>query len=179
MSSNITLAITTLTLVSNVVFVLSVLAIILDKKIRKIVYVFVDKNILSLLFVTSLGALVGSLAYSNIVGFPPCELCWIQRIFIYPQALISFIAIVKKDKSVVDYLFPMSILGALVAFYHSLVHWGLNPGGLGCVAVGGECAKIYVSEYGYITIPFMSLTSFIYLLALISIYYLAKKEKNG
>lgn len=178
MQSNITLAITTLTLISNIVFVIGIGALILDKKLRKLVYAFVDKNILSLMFVTTLGALVGSLAYSNIVGFPPCELCWIQRIFIYPQAILTFVAIIKKDKGIVDYLLPLSVLGALVAFYHSLVHWGIGLGSLGCTTVGGECAKVYVLEYHYITIPFMALSAFAYLIALTTIFYLARNDRN-
>lgn len=179
MQSNITLAISTLILISNIVFVLGFFALVLDKKLRKFVYSLVDKNILSLIFITTLGALVGSLAYSNVVGFPPCELCWIQRIFIYPQAVLAFVAIIKKDKGIIDYLLPLSILGALVAFYHSLIHWGIGLGTLGCTSVGGECARVYVLEYHYITIPFMALSSFVYLIALSVIYYLSKKEKNG
>lgn len=179
MQSNITFAITTLTLISHIVFVVTILLIVLDKKFRKFIYNFVDKNILSLLFIASMGAFVGSLAYSNILGFPPCELCWIQRIFIYPQALLVFIAIIKKDKGIVDYLLPLSILGAVVAFYHSLVHWGIGLGTLGCTSVGGECARVYVLEYGYITIPFMAFTSFVYLIAISAIYYLARNERNG
>lgn len=179
MQSNITLAITTLTLISHIVFVVTILLLVIDIKFRKFVYNFVDKNILELLFITSLGALVGSLAYSNIVGFPPCELCWIQRIFIYPQALLVFVAIIKKDKGIVDYLLPLSILGAIVSFYHSLVHWGIGLGTLGCTSVGGECARVYVLEYGYITIPFMAFTSFAYMLAISAIYYLARNERNG
>src|SRR3990167_6009369 len=104
--NSITFVITTFTLVSNIVFVVVVFFLVAKKQFRGVVYDFVNKNVLPLLFVTSLAALIGSLSYSNIVGFPPCELCWIQRIFMYPQSLIALIAIIKKDKNIVDYLLP-------------------------------------------------------------------------
>jgi disulfide bond formation protein DsbB len=175
--SHITLVITTLTLLSNVLFVLFLIVLFLEQKFRMMVYAFVDKYVLNLLFVTSLGALVGSLLYSNIAGFPPCELCWIQRIFMYPQTVVAFLAMIKKDKNIVSYLFPLSILGGVVALYHSLVNWGIGGSLLACTATGGECARVYVLEYGYITIPFMALTSFVYLLTISLIYFKARNVR--
>ena len=61
---------------------------------NKMVDDFVYKNINWLLLLLSLAAVVGSLSFSEIVGFPPCELCWIQRIFMYPQAIIAFCALI-------------------------------------------------------------------------------------
>lgn len=94
----------------------------------------------------------------------------------YPQAILAFVAMIKKDKNIVDYLLPLSILGAIVSFYQSLVNWGLEGSLVGCTSVGGECARVYVLEYGYITIPFMAFTVFAYLIGLSIVYY---KSKNG
>ncbi len=148
---------------------------LVEGKFRAWIYSFVNKYVLELVFAASLSATLGSLAYSNIVGFPPCELCWFQRILMYPQALLSLMALIKKDKNIVSYLLPISVLGALVSFYHSLVHWGIGTSLLACTANGGECGKVYVLAYNYITIPFMSFTVFVYLIA-ISLIYL--KSKN-
>lgn len=171
-----TVFITTLTLVSNILFVLFVLAFSFDKNIRKFVISYVHKFVLEIIFAVSLGALVFSWWYSNFVNFPPCELCWIQRIFMYPQVLLSFIGILKKDKKIVEYMLPMTVIGSVVALYQSLVHWGIGGGFLACTTAGAECAKVYVLEYGYITIPFMALSSFVYLLTVSLIYYY--KTKN-
>lgn len=175
--NNMTFFITTLTLVSNILFILFILAITFDPNIRKFVFSYVHKFALELIFVTSLGALVFSVWYSNVINFPPCELCWIQRVFLYPQVLLSFIAIFKKDKKMIEYLLPMTVLGGLVALYHSLVHWGVGVGLLACTTTGAECAKVYVLEYGYITIPFMALSSFVYLLTISLVYY--HKSRNN
>ena len=94
----------------------------------------------------------------------------------YPQAILAFVAMVKKDKNIVHYLLPLSILGATVSFYQSLINWGFDGVLFGCTSVGGECTRVYVLEYGYITIPFMAFTVFAYLIGLSVIYY---KSKSG
>lgn len=175
--SNITAVVAFLTLLSNIVFVVVIISLYVRKDIKNYVYSFVNKYVLELIFFSSMSALVGSLLYSNVAGFPPCELCWIQRIFMYPQALLSFMAMIWKDKRMVTYLFPMSVLGGIVAFYHSLTNWGLEGTLLGCTSVGGECSRVYVLEYGYITIPFMALTTFAYLLLISVIYFKSTKER--
>src|SRR4051794_1776103 len=38
----------------------------------------------------------GSLYFSQVAGFIPCELCWVQRIAMYPLALILTIAAVRR-----------------------------------------------------------------------------------
>ena len=171
-----TFFITTLTLLSNIVFVGFILLFFFDKKVKALSFKYVEKYIVHILFVISLGAVVFSLVYSNVVGFPPCELCWIQRIFIYPQAILALVALTKKDKGIVTYLLPLSIIGGLIALFHSLTNWGIGSSFLSCTATGGACARVYVMEYGYITIPFMALSSFVYLIVVSLIYY---KAKNG
>ncbi len=175
MNSQLTTVVTTLALISNIAFVLGFLFFFTEKTFRHKVSKFVSKYVLELMLGVSCFALFGSLAYSNIIGFPPCELCWIQRIFMYPQVVLLFIAVWKKDKNIIEYLIPLSILGGIVALYHSLTHFGLGDGLVACTSTLGDCGKLYVFEYGYITIPFMSLTIFVYLLAISFIY---KKTRN-
>jgi len=176
LQNNISSIVAFFTLVSNLVFVAIVIGVWVNKNFKEKVFSFINKNILQILFVTTITAVVGSLAYSNIVGFPPCELCWAQRILLFPQALVFFMAMLKGDKSLIKYMLPLTFIGIAIAFYQSLAHWGFNSTLLDCTAIGGDCAKVYVLEYGYITIPFMSLTVFVYMAAL-SLVYL--KSRNG
>ncbi|MEQ1500287.1 MAG: disulfide bond formation protein B [Parcubacteria group bacterium] len=173
--SNINFVVTTLTLLSNIVFVGVIGFMFFDRKFKDLVFDFVNKHILKLIFVTSATAMIGSLVYSTVVGFPPCELCWIQRIFMFPQPILTLLAMRKKDKSIVDYLLVLSILGGAVALYHSLSNLGIGDGVVGCTSLAGDCAKLYVLEYGYITIPFMSFSIFAYLIGISIIYY---KSRN-
>ncbi|KND46781.1 MAG: disulfide bond formation protein DsbB [Parcubacteria bacterium C7867-006] len=179
--ANATSTIGFLTLLSNIIFVGVLVVILSHADSRKHLYNFVHKYILELLFFGILSAVVGSLVYSDIVGFLPCDLCWWQRIFMYPQLVIVALALYRKDKSIIDYLVPLSVMGAVLALYQSFVQWGFSFGVTGgCVAVGGECAKVYFTQYSYITIPFMSLTVFVYIIALKFVYYHKSwKLKNG
>lgn len=170
LQANATPIITFFTLVSNLVFFGILATMAFNKRFRACIVGFLDKYILHVLFTLTASAVVGSLVYSNIIGFPPCELCWTQRMLMYPQALVFLMAMYWKDTAVVKYVLPLSILGVIIAFYHSLAHWGFNSAILDCTAVGGDCAKVYVLEYGYITIPFMSLTVFVYMAVISAIY---------
>lgn len=157
------------TVISHVVFVLFLFLYVTSTEFKEGTQKIVKKYIDEIIFFFSLVALVGSLVYSNIVGFPPCDLCWVQRIFIYPQVAIAFVSTWRKEKLAVYYALPLSILGGLVALYHSYVLWG-GASIIPCTAEGGACSKIYVMEYGYVTIPVMALTTFIYLLTVSYIY---------
>src|SRR5690625_5914843 len=59
-----------------------------------------NETILMLIWIQALIATVGSLFYSEVMGYVPCDLCWIQRIFMYPLVIIYGIAALKKDLSV-------------------------------------------------------------------------------
>src|SRR5699024_12031322 len=66
-------------------------------------------------------ATVGSLYFSEIKGFAPCELCWIQRIFMYPLVIIYGVAALKKN---IDIALPgliLSGIGMFISAYHYLI----------------------------------------------------------
>ncbi len=170
-----------LTLISNLLFLVVLISIVLHAGTRVKLYNFIHKYILELLFWGVLSAVIGSLVYSEIVGFAPCDLCWWQRICMYPQVVLLLIAMIRKDRSIIDYLVPFSVAGALIALYQSFIQWGFSFGAAGgCAAIGGECAKVYFTSYSYITIPFMSFTVFMYVIALKFIYYHKSRHiKNG
>ncbi len=119
-------------------------------------------------FYTSLIATAGSLYYSEFLNYTPCELCWYQRIFMYVLPLIFGSAIIFNDKKVIRYALPISVAGFLIGVYHYLVQVTQ------VVVCTGEvdCAVRYTFGFGYITIPFMALTTF---LLTVIFAWLAKK----
>lgn len=156
--------------------VLGVLVASVMYKKRKIGFKFlnfISTHSLGLSFLVALTATMGSLFYSEVAGFEPCKLCWFQRIFMYPMALILAIAWWKKDKKVFRYTAVLSLLGVVIAGYHYLLQIGVAPDIIPCSTVGYSvsCAKTFSMTFGYITIPLMSLTAFVMLLLL------AKPEK--
>jgi len=67
---------------------------------------------------TTVGTVALSLLYSEYFGFIPCSLCWLQRIAIYPQAVMSIMAFRQQDTSNFPlYGIALSVLGLLVAIY--------------------------------------------------------------
>lgn len=118
-------------------------------------------------FVLALVSTLGSLYYSEIAGFTPCKLCWFQRILMYPLVIILFVALRKKDKKVSDYVLPISGIGTLLAAYHYFAQIGFLPQ-TGCLAIGysESCSKLFFMNFGYITIPMMSLTAFLFIFIL-------------
>ncbi len=160
----------------QVVIVLGVLLFIISpKRLSHPAFVWINTHGILLGFIVSLGGLIGSLVYSNIIGFAPCDLCWIQRIFLYPQAFLFAVALWKKDKTaIVNYSLVLTIVGLLVALNHNLLAW-TDFSVLPCSATV-SCTKVYVDIFGYITIPIMSLTTFVVLLGIMLI---KKYSKNA
>src|SRR5699024_11603122 len=66
-------------------------------------------------------ATVGSLFYSEVIGYVPCELCWVQRIFMYPLVVIYGVAAMKRDVNIAAPGFILSMIGFFVSLYHYLV----------------------------------------------------------
>ena len=114
-----------------------------------------------LVFLVSAVATLGSLFFSEIADFVPCELCWWQRIFMYPLAVTTLVAAVFNDHRAARYLLPLPVLGAGVSTYHLLVERGVVEQTQAClVSAPGGCATKWVEEFGYVTIPTLALTGF-------------------
>ena len=128
---------------------------------------FIGKRAMLLSFLVTLGAVAGSLFYSEYAHFAPCELCWIQRGLLYTQCVILFLALfARKEEHVRRFqnltqkaCLILSAIGFPIAAYHMYLQFG---GGaiVPCSAVGPTCSYVYFITYGYITIPTMSLTAF-------------------
>ncbi|MRI65014.1 disulfide bond formation protein B [Gracilibacillus thailandensis] len=137
-----------------------------------------DKRKEILLFISwaaSLMATMGSLFYSEIMKFIPCELCWYQRILMYPLVVIYGYAVYKKD---IRYAFPgviLSGIGILVSSYHYLIQKvpGLQEAGDGCGII--PCTTTYVNYFGFASIPFQALIAFL-VIFVIHIYLIVQQR---
>lgn len=114
-----------------------------------------------LAFLVSALATGGSLFLSEVANFVPCELCWFQRIFMYPLAITTLVAALFNDHRAARYLLPLSVIGAGVSIYHLLVENGVVEQTQAClVSAPGGCATKWIDEFGYVTIPTLALTAF-------------------
>ncbi|GAA0596267.1 disulfide oxidoreductase [Virgibacillus siamensis] len=135
-----------------------------------------NETLLMLIWAQSLIALLGSLFYSEIMGYVPCELCWYQRILMYPLVIIYGVAAIKKDISVALPGLILSGIGMCVSIYHYLVQKlpALADAGNSCGLV--PCNAEYVNYFGFITIPFMAGVAFIVIFVL---HIILMKQQGG
>lgn len=112
---------------------------------------------------------LGSLFFSEIMLFPPCILCWYQRIFLFPLVFIFATGLFSCDKSVVRYGLPLAAAGWLVALYHNLLYSGIIPKSIQPCSRGVSCTENYIDLFGFLTIPMLSLLAFSAILALLLI----------
>ena len=112
-------------------------------------------------FVVTAVATGGSLFFSEIADFPPCELCWFQRICMYPLSIVTLLAALAGDERVARYLLPLPLVGAGISVYHLLVENGVVEQTQACsLSAPGGCSVRWVHEFGYVTIPTLALTGF-------------------
>jgi disulfide bond formation protein DsbB len=115
-----------------------------------------------LVFLVASIATAGSLFFSEIAGFIPCELCWYQRICMYPLTIITLLAALANDRRMARYLLPLPLVGAGVSIYHLLVENGVVEQAKACLlSAPGGCATKWINEFGYVTIPTLALTGFV------------------
>jgi disulfide bond formation protein DsbB len=114
-----------------------------------------------LAFVVAAIATGGSLFFSEIAHFVPCELCWYQRICMYPLSITTLLAALFDDPRAARYLLPLPVVGAGVSVYHLLVENGVVGQTQTClISAPGGCATKWINEFGYVTIPTLALTAF-------------------
>lgn len=120
-----------------------------------------QETLFLLIWTQALIATLGSLFFSEIMGYIPCTLCWIQRIFMYPLVIIYGVALFKKDLNIALPGLIMSGVGMLISAYH----YGLQK--LPALQeAGGLCGDVpcnlqYINYFGFVTIPFLAGVAFI------------------
>ena len=161
-----------LTLISDVAIVAIIILFLYGKfiiktksklgiKIRNII----KHKYLFLGLLISLTATLGSLYYSDILGYEPCKLCWYQRILMYPQVILFFVAALKKHTKITIYSINLSAIGAVIAIFHYYIQI-TNNNDFSCSVIGysASCTQQFFLKYGYITIPMMAITAFVLLI---------------
>lgn len=134
-------------------------------------------NLLFISWVVSLIATLGSLFFSEVMKLPPCVLCWYQRICMYPLTVILLVGLFPLDKKVLKFSFPLALIGWIVAIYHNLLYYKLIPESASPCQQGISCTTVQLEWLGLITIPFMSLISFSFILTFLFLFHRTTCEK--
>ncbi|MEH7095716.1 disulfide oxidoreductase [Neobacillus vireti] len=130
---------------------------------------------LLLSWVAALIATLGSLYFSEVMHFIPCMLCWYQRIFMYPLAIILGIAFYRNDQGIYRYVLPLSIVGMLISGYHTLLQKLPYLQQFEMCTTGVPCSKDYINWLGFITIPLLAFIAFT--IITVSLLILARRKR--
>jgi disulfide bond formation protein DsbB len=118
-------------------------------------------------FVVAAIATGGSLYFSLVASFFPCELCWYQRICMYPLSILLLIIAWHGDNRAARYLLPLPVVGTGVSIYHMLIGYGAIKEPNECrLSAPGGCAINWIrsESFGYLQIETLALTAFLLLI---------------
>lgn len=116
-----------------------------------------QRRLLAALTLVAAVATVGSLYFSEVANYLPCELCWYQRILMYPLVVVLGVAAIDGQPTVWKTALPLSGLGTVLAAYHSVVQVS-DSSAIGC-GFGGGCDAILWQGWIF-TIPRLSFVAF-------------------
>jgi disulfide bond formation protein DsbB len=110
---------------------------------------------------------LGALFFGEIMHLPPCSLCWYQRIFMFPLAIVLPFALfpsepgVSLDESIVRAMLPLVGIGGVLALFQVLLVEGIIPERLEPCRQGVPCSETVIEWFGFITIPLLALFAFV------------------
>jgi disulfide bond formation protein DsbB len=123
---------------------------------------------IALAAVVALVTMLGSLYLSEIAHYPPCEMCWYQRIAMYPLTILLGIAVWRRDRGIRHYVLPLTAIGAVLSIYHYQLERFPDQSSLSC-SVSVPCTTVWIWKFHYISIPFMALSAFVTIATLLLI----------
>lgn len=122
---------------------------------------------LILAWLVALSATLGALFIGEVMGQAPCNLCWFQRAFMFPLAIVLMVSCLVGDFRVGRYALPLAAIGWLVALYHVLLFGGVIPEEIKPCGAGPSCSSADTIILGWLPIPALSLTAFTAIIVLL------------
>jgi disulfide bond formation protein DsbB len=105
-------------------------------------------------------ATLGALFFGEVVKLPTCVLCWYQRIFMFPLAVILPLGLFPLDRKLIRYGLALAVPGLLLAVFHQLLVAGVIPESIQPCTQGVPCSQTVAVWFGFVTIPLLSAAAF-------------------
>lgn len=126
----------------------------------------------------ALAAMLGSLYFSDVVGFVPCLLCWYQRIAMYPIVFVLGTGLLRRDPAAWRFALPLSLLGLVISLYQVALQYRPSLEIISC-GTGASCSTRYVAVFGFVSIPVMAAAAFLLITALLFTVRTVKLGNSG
>ncbi|HEX5802794.1 MAG TPA: disulfide bond formation protein B [Azospira sp.] len=110
---------------------------------------------------------LGAIFLGEIMQLPICVLCWYQRIFMFPLALLLPFGLFPLDRRLIRYALVLAVPGLAVAVFHQLLVAGVIPESIKPCTQGVPCSQTVASWFGFVTIPLLSVAAFTTIVALL------------
>lgn len=125
---------------------------------------------LSAAWAVALVSTFAALFIGEVMGMTPCQLCWYQRILMFPLAVILGMAAFGNDRRGAVYALPLALGGVAVAGYHTALIAGWVPQWWIPCGAGPSCSNQKLVILGDIQIPWLSLIAFAAIVALLLVF---------
>jgi disulfide bond formation protein DsbB len=125
---------------------------------------------LSAAWAVALISTFAALFIGEVMGMTPCQLCWYQRILMFPLAVILGMAAFSNDPRGAIYALPLALGGTTVAGYHTALVAGWVPQWWIPCGAGPSCSEQKLVIFGGIQIPWLSLLAFAAVVAFLLVY---------
>jgi disulfide bond formation protein DsbB len=142
------------------------------------------EQFIAMIAAISVASIVFSLVYQLVYETPVCELCWWQRIFLYPVSVISIVSLWFRTRETHITTAILAGFGFYIACYHYYYHFqGYVLGktlSIPC-SFGGllpACTNSPILVFGFVTIPFMGIMVFGSFLILTWFAFRASKNEH-
>ena len=130
-------------------------------------------------WIIALIAVLGAEYAGRILHFPICHLCWYQRIFMYPIAVLGCIACYRNDFHGALYMLPLAVGAAIIALVQYLQQMIPSLSEIKTCQIGPSCQAIHMKLFGFITFPFASLVASTIMVILLLVAYETKPNHSA
>jgi len=120
-------------------------------------------------WVVALTATSGSLYFSEVADFIPCELCWFQRIAMFPLPVLLLVALIRNERLVAPYVLVVALLGSAVSVYHYQLEWFPQQASICSTTTSVPCTVVWFRVWHVGTMPMLAGTAFLVIATLMAI----------
>lgn len=165
--------------------IVSLIGFLAVPALRKKILAYDYYGFLKIIGVLAIGSTLGAITYQFYYATPVCELCWWQRIFMFPIDVIVLTAIAFREKATHISIGILATIGALFAGYHYYYHFQIfvleRTLSLPCDGYGTlpACTSSPIVVFGFVTIPLMALVIFLTIIWLAVLAAAAQRTQNS